>query len=82
MDARAAWKMPRAQLKSYGVNPAWLDLIFPHRGGTWRVEGLRSIKPCTLVIVSIDNGAVATIRTSTFKKILKKFHSSLDEDYD
>jgi hypothetical protein len=77
---RAEWMMladwpSGSQLESYGVDPAWLDRTFMHRGWRWRVEGLhrtyRSKKPCRLVIVTMnDNHDVASISIILLKKIL------------
>ena len=62
-----------SQLEDFGVKPEWLDVTFPHRGGTWRVEGLhksyRSIRPCRLIIVSAE-GATATIAATVLRKII------------
>lgn len=75
---RAEWiKMDKwpsgSQLESFGVDAAWLDMTFPHHGGTWRVEGLhksyRCRRPVRLTIVS--GGHVATIATTALRKIIE-----------
>ena len=85
---RAEWEKMRDYLGEYGVDPAWLDQTFEHRGWQWRVEGLhnsyRCKKPCRLVIVTTnDNHDVASISALLLRKILAdNSHRPIDMDCD